>query len=548
LAQPGCAGAMSRRFTATAAAAAAPSESPKPRPSAPPAGDVLPNELAEHSAFLEYCRSRSHIHLTGVAPLRTCSTSQHMRLSDACRSVIMAKAAIDAKTAEAAKKLAMESGGDLEPFPSALAGPDALAAITKFDFRSGRGLVATKDYEMGAALLRAPVSSLAINVETLHAEHNETDEGKARYAADEAAAAAFRAIPAPETIHNIVNDMMIRDSFYHHQLLLTTWIAWERCDPRSTITPYLNTLPVPAIDNDVVLTVHAGGLSSLQSSAYLEYNQDFLYALKRIRHSWIDRINRLPIQQELKTRAIDRVPPIQVLDWAWRTVLGRQMPLPPRGLAPNQACFRGSVNRSVNYTQWFELTGQQHLLMPSLAPMFDLLDHRLVPNVEVDVLMRPLKPDNTVDDEAADAFVQVLRKYETLSVKSVRMKKERLVGQRRGGIRDIMRSVNYLKQLADKAQLMIVGATGGTSVPGEPIEDPSDVIKDSAKLSMEKAKAKETVVQQLQRVEEETGRRLAPVVELRTVQPVKAGEQLGVHFSLMHSRPFTLYRFGFEPV
>jgi hypothetical protein len=471
--------------------------------------------VQEHAAFLDFCKQH-RVSNRGVAPIHVCSATRSIGIADQCRAAIL--------------------DGTAE---------ERSAATARFDFRGGRGMLATRDFEPGSALLRAPVAALAINVETLQRRHGGSLE--TRYSKDDATAAAFKGMPTSHAVHDIVKDMMIRDTFYHHQLYLTMWVAWERFDADSPLTPYFNTLPVPAVDNDVVLVVHAGGLSSAQSSEYMEYHQDFLFALKRIRSAWVDRVTRLAVSQDLKDRALLRVPPIQVMDWAWRTVLGRQLPLPPSHLAPAQSCFRGSTNRSVNYTQWFELQQQQHLLMPSLVPFFDLLDHQPVPNVEIDVIMRPLRPDLTVDDEAADEYTRALSRHEKLSTKAIKTPKVDPLAHRRGGMKDILRTVNYLKQAADKAQAYLVGATGGTYVNGDPGSDAPDG-KDTRKLQAERAQLQTETERRLREVETATETTLTPVIEMRATQHITEGDALGVHFALLHSRSFTLYRFGFEPV
>ena len=61
-------GKLGMRACATAAAAKAPE-------TAAPVGDVLPNELAEHEAFLKFCHERGKLSVRGLAIRSTCSSS-----------------------------------------------------------------------------------------------------------------------------------------------------------------------------------------------------------------------------------------------------------------------------------------------------------------------------------------------------------------------------------------------------------------------------------------------------------------------------------------
>jgi len=214
-------------------------------------------------------------------------------------------------------------------------------------------------------------------------------------------------------------------------------------------------------------------------------------------------------------------------------------------------CYRGTTNRSINYTQWFDLNAAQHALAPSLVPMFELVDHGTVPNCEIDVLMRPLLPDGTVDHALTDDYIALLLEREDLCAR-VTKTNFRSRERRRTGIKHVMAVINKIKRVADKAQRAIVGETEGTSVEGD---DPLGLKKlnvaaqESEKRREERAKRRTEVLKRLDELEESLEKvNVQPVLELRSTQPITAGTPLSVHYALLHSRPFTLYRFGFEPV
>lgn len=413
---------------------------------------VLPAEKAEHDAFVRATTSDGVV-MPHVMPLKTCSTQYLMRVGEAAKA-----------------------GGPEAPL---------------YDFRRGRGLVLQKAVPEGTTLMRAPLDTVGFNVQTIEQRRALLKNPDA----SPAHAAARGARPGTRVIHAVLNDLMYRDPYYGVQFDLALLLAWERCAPTSVVGPYLNTLPVPAIDDTAVLEAHCDSLTSSQAREYKEFGRDFVSTLLRLRASWVEAVDKLPIDAALKAEAKGLVPPVGVLEWAFRIVLSRMTPMPTNGVAPAPSCFKGSAFNSVNYVEWFRLTEREHQLLPTLLPMFDLVDHSPDPTVQLDLILRV--PGDNVD--TSRAAIKAREKF------GPKPKRQRIVAPR--STLDV-----WIRQLRQS----VLGGKGFDDAAA----DPDAGVPEGS----------------------------VPHVELRAMRDLEADEPLTVSYSTVSSWAFTLYRYGFVPM
>lgn len=228
----------------------------------------------------------------------------------------------------------------------------------------GRGLFATQAHRQGTTIVSVPLRN------AFHAK-------------------GIEALPSTATARvppqKVVNDVMLNngvvDTYVALQMHLALLLAAERMDPDSHFAPYFDVLPHPAIDEALVAERHANVLDARQKLEYADHVRNYHALLVQCAERW-DAAAR---------------PPVQVLDWAWRTVLQRQHLLPEHGAPPARM-------RRLGFVSWFLLRGDQSMfarvksrltgqdadpvLVPTLVPLLDTLAHGPTGNATVEVANR----------------------------------------------------------------------------------------------------------------------------------------------------------------
>jgi hypothetical protein len=194
------------------------------------------------------------------------------------------------------------------------------------------------------------------------------------------------------------------DIFVAAQLELALLVAAERWDQASPHAPYFDSLPHPAVNDTAVLAAHEGLMDAGDLRAYADYQRDFGVMLQSLQRLWA----KAAVKGSDGSNAQEGVPALPVLHWAWRTVLSRQNPLPLYG-APNVSRKERRDFSTLHFVQWVSLRQgtKEGMLLPTLTPFFDLVDHGPVPNVRIDVVMRSAsatEPEPTPDPEAKPRF------------------------------------------------------------------------------------------------------------------------------------------------
>ena len=219
--------------------------------------------------------------------------------------------------------------------------------ILNFNKEDGRGLFTTTSVPKDKVLVSVPLKDCVITYESLMKNSSYVK----------------KCVPPPRSfIHSLLLSMGINESMLVEQVQLAVAVACERLNPGSEFLAYFNTLPHPAVDNERVLALHRDTLSRVERREYEAYLRAFVAVARGVEGHW---------------RAGCDVPRprVPVLDWALRTVLARQTPLPaapPGGL--------GLVSHA---------RLRAHQPPPALAPLLDAVRHSPVPNVRLEVAARP---------------------------------------------------------------------------------------------------------------------------------------------------------------
>eukprot|EP00658_Telonema_sp_P-2_P014821 TRINITY_DN15660_c0_g2_i1.p1 TRINITY_DN15660_c0_g2~~TRINITY_DN15660_c0_g2_i1.p1 ORF type:complete len:219 (+),score=34.89 TRINITY_DN15660_c0_g2_i1:85-741(+) len=125
----------------------------------------------------------------------------------------------------------------------------------------------------------------------------------------------------PPQLDAIKRNLMVRgvrDPVLFQLMHLSLLVTAERNDPNSFFAPYFDVLPYPAVDDKLVMTTYKNVLDAPAILEWGEQRQEFGILCKKLADTWGD-----------------KCPHPVLLDWAWRTTLGRQHMLPDRGLTPS---------------------------------------------------------------------------------------------------------------------------------------------------------------------------------------------------------------------
>ncbi|EAN85583.1 hypothetical protein C3747_133g49 [Trypanosoma cruzi] len=238
-----------------------------------------------------------------------------------------------------------------------------------------RGLIATRKFREGTTVLSVPMHTFAISAERLlEGEH-------------------LRSLHPPtlDEVQSFLTACSIKDPVLCEQVFLALLVAGERLDPKSFFTPYFDSLPYPAVNDEAVMSLHKDVLDPMQLVEWDDHQREWITVFRTLARRWGD-----------------KAPPVELCYWAWRTVLSRMHLLPDRGLAPAE------LGSTLNYfaLSTFERAERQtrllkriramvgavfgngnaaddYRLVPTLVPLLDMTNHLPSGNVSVEVQPRP---------------------------------------------------------------------------------------------------------------------------------------------------------------
>lgn len=258
--------------------------------------------------------------------------------------------------------------------------------ITKMNPKTGRGLYAKKRIMPGETLVSLPMFNLALNTTSLLQYSPAVQKAE------------------PPQLDAIKRNLMVRgvrDPVLFQLMHLSLLVTAERNDPNSFFAPYFDVLPYPAVDDKLVMTTYKNVLDAPAILEWGEQRQEFGILCKKLADTWGD-----------------KCPHPVLLDWAWRTTLGRQHMLPDRGLTPSSTLHYSALHAyksadSVGVTAVLrrakrlftnrlpmavrQMTGvgslsaddeEEYRLVPTLVPVLDQLGHIASSNVSVEVVPR----------------------------------------------------------------------------------------------------------------------------------------------------------------
>ena len=258
--------------------------------------------------------------------------------------------------------------------------------ILKMNPTTGRGLFAKKRILPGETLVSVPMYNLALNATSLLQYSPAVQKAE------------------PPQLDVVKRNLMVRgvrDPVLFQLMHLSMLITAERNDPNSFFGPYFDVLPYPAVDDKVVMSTYKGILDAPAILEWGEQRQEFGILCKKLADAWGD-----------------KCPHPVLLDWAWRTTLGRQHMLPDRGLTPSSTLHYSALHAyksadSVGLTAALRRFGkrftnklpmsvrqatgigsltaddeEEYRLVPTLVPILDQLGHVSSSNVSVEVVPR----------------------------------------------------------------------------------------------------------------------------------------------------------------
>ncbi|CUF70926.1 Hypothetical protein, putative, partial [Bodo saltans] len=311
------------------------------------------------------------------------------------------------------------SGIRLEDFGVALA----------LDPTGARGLVATRPFREGVTVLSVPMSNFALSAASL-LEKSATIQRN------------LSAIPTFDDVRREMTVFSVRDPILLQQMYLAVLLAAERYEaavvPSSSAAkqygPYFDVLPHPAVNDAVVMGLHKDVLDPMQLMEWDDHQRVFLTVCRHLHEVWVARSKSSSAAAYSGDRSSSSrasggggaapsavVPPVEVLYWAFRTVISRMHLLPDRGLAPpashttptnrtltlnyesyaalkaiseNESFFQRSVSKFKGLFGTREdrdvgLGASDFRLVPTLVPLIDFCGHVSSSNVSVEVQPRP---------------------------------------------------------------------------------------------------------------------------------------------------------------
>lgn len=244
---------------------------------------------------------------------------------------------------------------------------------------SGRGMKAIRKFYTGQAVVRVPLRTATLSEETLMPE--------GRWASPALAAAN---VPSLEKVKSVMLLHGCHDPVMYRHCRLALAVAVERMNAESEFAPYFDTLPHPAIDDEVVMLLHKDSLNLGQKIEWQDYLNEFHLMTKELCARW------------------PQHPPEAVILWAWRTVLARNNPFPNRKfdehISKGQLHFR-SVFELHLATSWLKklkakyVDGEKEIvaydMVPTLTPVVDLVSHVASGNVSIDMRAETSEKDGS---------------------------------------------------------------------------------------------------------------------------------------------------------
>jgi hypothetical protein len=281
----------------------------------------------------------------------------------------------------------------------------------QLDPAGARGLVATRPFRQGVSVLSVPMSSFALSASSL----TETSPTILR---DKAM------IPTFEDVRREMTTFSVRDPVLHQQMHLAVLLAAERFEAAkrptsSAFSPYFDVLPHPAINDTVVMGMHKDVLDPMQLMEWDDHQRVFLTVCRGLHERWLHKATSggggggsSDKSNPTNMNGTASVPPVEVMYWAFRTVLSRMHLLPDRGLAPptsakhklNYESFAAMraiaeeeslIRRCIKNVKSIFSSGDGSLgssdfrLVPTMVPLIDMCGHLSSSNVSVEVQPRP---------------------------------------------------------------------------------------------------------------------------------------------------------------
>lgn len=232
-----------------------------------------------------------------------------------------------------------------------------------------RGLVARKRIRPGQPVVSIPLDRMSINAATLMKSPR----------------VEKLLPPSHDTVKETLILFGVNDPGLVDQFHLALLIAAERCSPDSPFAPYFDSLPHPAVDDASVMRIHKDFLDAEQLLEWDDHQRVFVSVMRKLRSKWGA-----------------AAPPEQIVYWAWRTVLSRQLMMPNRGLAKEEAKLNFQSLFTLNSTDytlghrlsqlWTSVTKPAEVdfrLVPTLVPVVDMVSHNSSGNVSIEVYPRP---------------------------------------------------------------------------------------------------------------------------------------------------------------
>jgi hypothetical protein len=280
------------------------------------------------------------------------------------------------------------------------------------DATGARGLVATKPFREGVTVLSVPMSRFAMSASSL-LENSATIQQR------------LTVLPTFDDVRKEMTVFSVRDPVLHQQMYLAVLLAAERYEAAMTAASstsaqlfgaYFDVLPHPAVNDTGVIALHKDVLDPMQLMEWDDHQRVFLTVCRHLHEIWVSRSSAS--QNKSSTSP---VPPVEVLYWAFRTVLSRMHLLPDRGLsAPSSTVTATNRKLTLNYESYAALKAvaeqesfirrsakklknlfstrtdsevglgsSEFRLVPTLVPLIDMCGHVSSSNVSVEVQPRP---------------------------------------------------------------------------------------------------------------------------------------------------------------
>ena len=230
----------------------------------------------------------------------------------------------------------------------------------------GRGITAKRKFRPGMPVVSMPLAG-TINADRLM----KLPHIKARK------------VPTFEEVRSTMMTASVNDPILMKQWHLALLVAADFSSAETTYGPYYASLPIPAINDAEVMSLHKGILEAPQLIEWDDHQRMFTGLLRKLLSRW------------------ENHPPEQVVYWAWRTVLCRQQMMPDMELTAEESKVNFGTLFTLRCTDTtlahrMKLLGErisgeltEFDLVPTLVPCLDMVSHNSVVNVCVEVQERP---------------------------------------------------------------------------------------------------------------------------------------------------------------